>query len=104
SQRRGYAVLGEDGWIDPSREIAQVLEGLIDEGPDVGERRRSLRRVLLGRGSCHPKLHGQCDEVLLGSVVDVTLDPAAFGVLGFDDALAGCSKLGGGALDLLEPG
>ena len=41
-----------------------------------------------GKDLGEPQVHGQGHEMLLSAVVDVALQPAALGVLGFDHASA----------------
>ena len=92
----------ERGGVDAARELAQLLE-----------RRRELaarrRHQLLGRGGVapdvgldHPQLQRDRDQPLLRAVVQIALEPAALGVAGGHDALAGRLHLGEPSLGLLQ--
>ena len=72
--------------IDPSCQIAEILERLMGLGFDLHQDVRDLRRVALGELASEPRLHRQRDELLLRAVVDVALEPATSLVLRGDQA------------------
>ena len=78
---------------DPPREVAQVVQRARGVELDLlGHLARFLRiafRELLEE----PELHGERDELLLGAVVDVALQPPALLVLRSDDPLPGRAQL-----------
>ena len=77
----GEAAVGEDRWVDPAREVAQLRERLLCADTRLGEQRLRRRGVtgelLLG----HPEAHPERDEPRLRPVVEVALDAAELGVL-----------------------
>ena len=90
--------------MDAARELAQLLERLREL---VARRRRQpLRRAgsVADAAVDHPELQRHRDEPLLRAVVEVALQPPAFGVAGGDDALARRPELGEPILGLrLQP-
>jgi hypothetical protein len=79
--------LAEHRRVQPLREIAQLLQDLLELGAELGESSCGLR-VRRRQLACETDPDAQGDEVLLRSVVEVTLDPAALGVSRRDDARA----------------
>jgi hypothetical protein len=104
--------VGQDGRIDAAGQLPQGFDGFAH----VGNQALQHFLGLLGIGGrhilCYHQLQLQSYQLLLGAVVQVALDPAALGVLGRDQALAGyrqllqsLAELGGEALVLeTEPG
>jgi len=69
------------------REAAQLVGGVTQLHFDLVEARQELLILIwpeLSAQETHRKQ--ESDETLLGAVVEVTLEPAALGVTGFDDA------------------
>jgi hypothetical protein len=95
-ERRHQAALGEQGRMDPARELAQFAEAGVELGARGGERHRrgAVRRQRALRGGQH---HRRDHEPLLRPVVQVALDPVAGRVGGRHDP-------GARGLELLNPG
>ena len=84
-ERGREPVIGEDGWVDAAREIANVLQRIGHVGLQLGEEGAGLLgiagRELLGQ----PQLDRQGDQLLLRAVVEVALELAGPLVLRGDD-------------------
>ena len=96
-------VLAQPARVDAPREGHEDLDrlgrGVLLLGQQrVGPLARSVRERL-----GEAEVHGEGDEVLLGTVVDVALEVAALGVLGSDQALARDAQLACAGGELLEP-
>ena len=92
AQRGGEAVL-EHGGVDAARELAQLchrLRELVARGRDELLRRRVVAEAVAEQ----PELQRDRDEPLLGTVVQVALQPPPLGVAGGDDPLARGLQLG----------
>jgi hypothetical protein len=93
-QRGRYAGLGQHRGIDPVGEFPQLLQRASRLLDRFGE--RDLGRgvtVVPGAGAGEPDVVGQSQQALLGAIVEVSFEPAAFGIGGFDDAGPGRAKL-----------
>src|SRR6185437_11713900 len=88
AQRRDQALLGQQRRVDTAGQRAQVLQRRAELRLEVRDGRPDLVRVT-GQLGEQAELDGQRDELLLGAVVQVPLDPAAFGVLGPDQPAPG---------------
>lgn len=89
---RGQAFLGEDRRVDSPRELAELLDRLLEFGQGLGEGsgRRRVGAIAVAK---HRQGQGQGRQPLLCSIVQVPFDPAAFAVPGLHDPLAGCPYL-----------
>src|SRR5215207_3279290 len=75
---RPEAAIGEHRRVDPTRQLAYLLERLVElltRAVQQAPRLPGVRAQLL---SGHPERERQRDEPLLGAVVEVTLQPPAF--------------------------
>ena len=72
--------------MDSARQVAQLLHRELGLLARVGDQRRGGERVRRQARLRHPERQRQRDQPLLRAVVQVTLDPAALGVTGGDDA------------------
>ena len=79
--------IGQELRKDSLRDVAQLLDRLVDLGTQALQQRAVLgpRELLFHKREMHPKR----EEALLGAVVQVALDPPPFGVPRFQDARAG---------------
>jgi hypothetical protein len=85
-QRGSYARLGQYRRIDPVGEFPQLLQDVLGFPDGPGESHLGWGIPLLAyAGACEPDVVGQRQETLLGAVVQVSLQPAAFTVSGLDD-------------------
>ena len=71
--------------MDPAGQLAQLLDREPRLLARLGDQRRGGGRVVDARLR-QPERERQGDQPLLGAVVQVTLDPAALGVAGGEDA------------------
>ena len=81
----GQTAVAENGWVDAARELAQFSERLLEIVlRDLDER---FRRLGVSPQARPDQLQLECerDEPLLCPVVQVSLQPSAFGVGCFDD-------------------
>jgi signal transduction histidine kinase len=78
-------VVGEHGRVDAAGQLAQLLERLSELGGERVDEPDEVGLVLEPRLE-HPQLEGERDELLLGAVVEVALDPAARVVARLHDA------------------
>ena len=75
-------------------ELPQLLQGRLRLVGRLGEQRSGGRvAVGLGLGAGEPEVVGEGQQALLGAVVQVAFQPAAFAVAGLDDADAGGAQL-----------
>jgi hypothetical protein len=75
-------------------EVPQLPESRLGLVGRLGEQRSGLGvAVGLGLGVGEPEVVGQGQQALLGAVVQVAFQPAAFAVAGLDDADAGGAQL-----------
>ena len=72
--------------VDAVREVAKFLHRLVDRGAKLVENRPGPLRVRVDELADRSEVRLERDEVLLGAVVEVALDPAPLGVGGGDDA------------------
>ena len=86
AERRLEAVLGENGRVDPARELAQLVEGRAEFRLRVGDELMGPQGVVVDHAVRHPQLKRERDEPLLRAVVQVPLEAAPLGVSGLDDA------------------
>ena len=95
AQRRHQALVGQQPGVDAAGQLGQRLDRLAGRdrlvGEDPGGALRGAGRHRLGQ----PQVDRERDQVLLGPVVDVPLEPAPLGVLGLDQALPRGPQLGG---------
>ena len=84
------------------REVAELLDRVLEVGADLVEHRLGLLGILVGELTREPHVHRERDEVLLCPVVEVALDLAPLGVAGLDDACARGAQLVGLAAHLVE--
>ena len=68
------------------REVAQLLDGLLEVGGDLVEHLLGGIGVGIGQLAGETRAHRERDQVLLRAVVEVALDPAPLGVGGVDNA------------------
>jgi hypothetical protein len=102
-QGRHEPPISQDGGEDAAREGAQGLQGVVGLRTDLLQQRARAGRRCLQHLTCQPSVDGNGDEVLLGAIVDVALEPAPFGILRGDDALARRSQFFGLPGELSEP-
>jgi hypothetical protein len=89
-QRGSNTRLGQYLRIDPVGEFPQLLQDVLGFPDGPGESHLGWGIALLAcAGACEPDVVGQRQETLLGAVVQVSLQPAAFTVSGLDDAGTG---------------
>ena len=93
-QRGAYPGLGQHRGIDPVGEVPQFLQNVsrLAGRPGQGRLGRGVTVRLRG-GAGEPDVVGQGQQPLLGAVVQVPLQPAAFGIGGLHDAGPGGAKL-----------
>jgi len=73
--------------VDPARQGSEVVERSVRLDLEFREHRTGSFVVLPDERGGQPLLHGERDELLLGAVVDVALDPVPLGVLRRHQAL-----------------
>lgn len=104
--RRGQALVGQRGLVDAGDELAEVLQRISSNSLQGGQ--RLVQAVDVHPPELAPSQRDpgeQRRQVLLSAVVQVTLEPAPRGLLGFQDALAGCVDLDQLSVELVsEPG
>ena len=74
SQGRPQALVGQQRGIDPAGECPQVIDGRVQAGPQLAGDQPHLAGVL-GGVLQQAELDRERDELLLGAVVQVALDP-----------------------------
>ena len=79
------AAVAEDCWVDPARELAQLVERLRELAVGCAEERFRLLGVSLQGRLDEPQLERERDEPLLRPVVQISLQPPALGVGRLDD-------------------
>jgi F420-dependent oxidoreductase-like protein len=82
------SLVGEQRRIDAPGEVAQIFESSFGVALDVAEQAGALGRVSLGELLGEPGLDGEGDQLLLGAVVEVALDPPSLLVLRGDESLS----------------
>jgi hypothetical protein len=88
------ARLGQDRRVDPVGQLPEFIQGRLRLTGRLGEQRPGGRvAVGLGTGAGEPQVVGEGQQALLGAVMQVALQPPAFGVAGLDDADAGGAQL-----------
>jgi len=85
------ALVGKQGWIDPASEVSQVLEGIACVRLNLIEHATFRSFILPDHRGRQPHLHRECDELLLGPVVQVALDLPSLFILGGYEPLSGSS-------------
>ena len=93
-QRRTEAAVGQDRRVDAARDLAQLVQRAGHPGDGAVKLRGELGELRRHGRLCPAQLQRQRDEPLLGSVVQVPLDPAARLVGGGHDARPGGDHLG----------
>jgi hypothetical protein len=84
------------------RELSKLLQSNLDVVSELLEEARRVCGAGAGQLTREAQVGAQSDELLLGAVVEIALDPPALGVRGRDDAGTGGAELLGLALDLVE--
>ncbi len=101
------AVVAEHRRVDAAGELAQLGGRLVELRKGFVQQLAGRGRVVVELAAHQAQAHGQRHQPLLGAVVEVALDPAAFLVPGLDDAGARGAQLGylrlqlGGQLEVL---
>ncbi len=93
-QRRTEPAPCQNRRVDPARHLAHLVKHVRDPGGDVLELRPELAELRWYIRLSPPQLEPERDEPLLGSVVQVALDPAPRLVGGGDDARSRRPQLG----------
>ena len=86
-------MIREQGRVDTSREIAQVVDRRLRVALEPSQEFAHLRRIPIDHRVGEPELHTERDELLLRPVVDVALELAPLSVLGGDEALSRRAQL-----------
>ena len=86
-QRGGESPVGEKGRVDAASKVAEILEGVARLAPDLAGHRHSFLGILGNHALHEPSLHGECHELLLSTVVDVSFEGLGPLVLSRDDPL-----------------
>jgi hypothetical protein len=84
------------------REVAELLQRVVDPGREAIEHLGGARRILVEERARELHLDPERDHVLLRAVVEVPFDRAPRGVARGDDPAAGGLELVGLAPDLLD--
>ena len=87
-ERRGQPLVGEERRIDPAGQVSQVLERRLRILMDVAEQGHALARIALRDLLRESRFDGEGDELLLGAVVEVALDPPPLLILRRHQSLA----------------
>ena len=87
-ERRGQALVGQERRVDASGQVAQGVQRLLSVSLHVVEQGLGAVQITTSEVLGQPELHGEGHQLLLRAVVDVALEPAAFGVGRRDDPLA----------------
>ena len=93
-QRRRESAVDERGRVQAVRQLAQLPDGVARGRRPGGQGRPHPLRVAVDLGGL--QLEGQCEQRLLRAVVEVALDPPAFGPLGVGEPAPR-------GVDLLQP-
>ena len=80
AQAFGEAAIHEQLWVDPVREVADLLERLVHVAGELLEHGPRPDRIGLGELARQPQVDRERDQVLLRSVMEVALDPASLRV------------------------
>jgi hypothetical protein len=78
-ERRRESAVGEHGWVQAARELAQLFERLLEVLPDALEHRLTRERVVVQRLLGQPQVEGKGDEALLRTVMQVPLEAPSLG-------------------------
>jgi hypothetical protein len=81
-------LVGEERRIDAPREVAQIVESSFGVSLDVAEQFGALGGIPFSQLLGEPGLDGKGDQLLLGAVVEVALDPPSLLVLRGDESLS----------------
>ncbi|HEY7926837.1 MAG TPA: hypothetical protein VIG86_05370 [Candidatus Dormibacteraeota bacterium] len=85
--RGRQTLVGEERRVDATRQVTQSIERFISVPLELGQDRPGPVGVLQRLHLRQPKLDLERDEVLLGTIVQVALDPAPFTILRRDQPL-----------------
>ena len=85
-ERAGEPLVAEDRRVDAARQLAQLLERAVELNAHVGEQALRGLWVALDARLDAAEVERERHQPLLGAVVQVALEAAAFGVLDLDDA------------------
>lgn len=102
TQRGLQALVGEERRVDATGEIAKCLQRFVGVGFQGANGCLRPVQVSAHEHRRQADLHLQRDQVLLGSVVEVALDPAALLVLGGDQPLSGRTQIHQPCLTLIH--
>ena len=103
-ERLDQPAVDEERRVDPVRQLAQLLDGLLDLAGELVEHLQARFLVVDDDVPGQAQVHRQRDEVLLGAVVQVALDPTAFGVAAGDDPGPRLAQRVGLLADLVQRG
>ena len=79
-QRVGQTLVRQQRWIDAVGQVTKFLKGVLQVATKLLHQGSSLVRRPVGKLPGQPHLHGEGNQMLLRTVVEIALDPPAFGV------------------------
>ena len=97
--RGRQSLVGQQRRVDTAGQGPQVVQGRVQPGPELAGHLPDLTGVIGGVVE-QPELDVERDQLLLGAVVQVPLDPLALGVLRFHQPSSGRPQLVDGGLQL----
>jgi hypothetical protein len=89
--------------VDPRRQQAHVVEGLLDVSSDLLEERRQRRGAVVGGPAGELQGNPERDQPLLHAVVQLVLDAAALRIGGGDQPRARRAKRSDVEVQVVEP-
>ena len=92
-QGSSKSLVGQKRWVDAPRKIAKILERGRCFALYVGHQLVGPSGVALDQRVGEPKLHSECDQLLLRSVVDVAFELAPLLILGCNQSLARSAEI-----------
>ena len=102
AERLDQPAVDQERRVDPVRQLAQLLNRLLDLAGQLVEHLEPCLRVVDDDVPGQAQVHRQRDEVLLRAVVQVPLDAATFGVAAGHDARPRLAERVGLLADLVQ--